>query len=94
MPASTGQHDRVHDGVARGRQQGCREVGVGMGVARDVELDQRGRERQQHQRMQADDGEVDRQTGLAEQRCGHRDADLHRVAEHRADRAHARPRGR
>ncbi len=83
--------------VARGGGQRARErarVGMCRARMREVELGQCRRHAQQHQRVQADDGQVDREAGVAEQRHRHRDADLHAVAEHRGHGAHARRRGR
>jgi hypothetical protein len=68
-----------------------RRTGAGCAArACEVEFGHGGRECQQDQRVQADDREVDLQPDFTEQCRRHRDADLHRVAEGRRDRAHRR----
>ena len=82
------QHHRVDQGVAQRALQRAPQAGAGLMVGpgtRQVDLSQRGERRQQQQRMQADQRDVDAQPGLAKQRESYRDAHLHRVAKHHRD---------
>ena len=83
-------NDRV---LRRGRERAEEKRAAGFGAptrAREVELDQRGQDGEQDQRVQADQRDVQRQPALAVQRRRERDADLDGVAERGRDGANAR----
>ncbi len=100
VPGQAGQHrqhHRVDEGVAQRAAQDvpqARALRLPRLAARQVQLDQRGQRRQQDEPVHADQHQVDAQARLAEHRCRHRDAHLHRVAIDHGDGAHRRQCGR